>query len=58
MFLGFDMKTPAATEEVGSADCCSFDTDMANTFMKSDNEKFEFIDCFENAYTYYVLMKK
>jgi len=58
MVLGFDIKTPEAIEVVGSADCCSFDAEMADAFMKSRNEKFEFINCFENSYIYYVLIKK
>ena len=53
MVIGFD-KNDILTE----ADCCTFDSDTVDNFMKLYNDKFEFIDCFDNSYIYYVLRKK
>jgi len=53
LVIGFD-KNDALTE----ADCCTFNSETVDSFMKSDNDKFEFVDCFDNSYVYYVLRKK
>ena len=53
LVIGFD-KNDVLTE----ADCCTFDSNTVDSFMKSNNDKFEFIDCFDNSYVYYVLRKK
>jgi hypothetical protein len=53
LVIGFDKN-----DDIGEADCCTFNSETVDGFMKSGNDKFEFVDCFDNSYVYYVLRKK
>jgi hypothetical protein len=63
--VGFDKNNIKKEEKrldvsdvVSSSDCCSFAPETVDEFMKSDNDRFEFIKYFENSYRYYVLRKR
>lgn len=62
IIVGFDKNIkPEGVEKrdiVGEADCCSFKLKNVDVFMRSSNNDFEFISCFDNSYVYYVLRKK
>jgi len=61
IILGFDkneVEEVEVREPVGKSDCCSFNSETVDSFMKVGGDQFEFIDYFENSYRYYVLRKK
>ena len=54
LIIGFDKNI--GEDNVGEADCCSFDQSHVDSFMKNNN-KFQYIDYVENSYVYYILRK-